>query len=89
MTRKGKYEPLRDYLDTKDDGRNSIRLTFEQIERIIGERLPRSAYVYSSWWGNRITADYSPPHATAWHEAGWMVADHSLAHRVVEFVRMS
>ena len=89
MKSSSKYAPLRDYLDEVDDGRDSLELTFKQIERIIGEKLPRSAYIYSSWWGNRISANYSPPHASAWHETGWMVARHSLAYQVVEFVRMS
>ena len=88
MKRRLKYDPLRDYLDRKDDGRDRLQLTFEQIESIIGERLPRSAYVHPSWWGNRINANYVTSHANAWHDAGWMVARHSLAHRVVEFVRM-
>ena len=51
----GKYDGLTAYLESLDA--NRVRLTFGQIERIIGARLPPSAHqVTNAWWAN----DHSP-----------------------------
>lgn len=46
----GKYDGLYTYLD-KSKSKN-IKLTYNEIEKIIGCSLPVSAYRYRPWWGN-------------------------------------
>ena len=87
MKRRLKYDPLYGYLAKQEPGSNRLWLTFEQIEGILNEPLPLSAYKHPSWWGNRPYADYVPPHAAAWQKAGWRVGQVDLARRVVEFER--
>lgn len=44
------YDPL-----SRELGRTraqTIRLTFSEIEEILGRSLPPSAYKFSAWWGN-------------------------------------
>ena len=44
------YGKFGDYLDERNDESFSIR--FEEIEKIIGQKLSASAYQYTAWWGN-------------------------------------
>ncbi|MEA3350769.1 MAG: hypothetical protein U9Q82_09130, partial [Chloroflexota bacterium] len=47
-----KYTPIYEYLSELPQSRNEIILTFDQIEKIIGDDLPKSAYEYRPWWSN-------------------------------------
>lgn len=78
-----KYGPLEDYF--KAQKLSTIRLTFKEIEEIIGSDLPMSAKKYSAWWSNDKT--YSHPQANAWLFSGWEVNGMSLG-EWVEFKRM-
>ena len=40
----GKYTPLENYLRDLPDSQREITLGFEQIERILNDKLPPSAY---------------------------------------------
>lgn len=44
-----KYEPLAIELRNVSESVEEISLTFEEIESIIGEKLPRSAYTDRTW----------------------------------------
>jgi hypothetical protein len=46
----GKYTQLGEYL--KAHKAAEIRLSFEQIERIIGSKLPPSSKEHRAWWSN-------------------------------------
>jgi len=72
----GKYYLLEKYLDRQSAP--EITLTFPEIERIIGEPIPASAYKYPAWWANggHIQAD-------AWLNAGWKVGELKLGKSVV------
>ena len=48
----GKYTPLENYLRDLPDSQREITLGFEQIERILNDKLPPSAYEYWAWWAN-------------------------------------
>jgi hypothetical protein len=48
----GKYTPLEKYLRDLPEGQREITLRFEQIERILNDKLPPSAYEYWAWWAN-------------------------------------
>jgi hypothetical protein len=62
-----KYDPLYDFLK-KSDAKKVI-LTFDDIEKIIGTNLPKSAKKHAAWW------DGSERHSqsTAWIDAGFKV----------------
>lgn len=66
-----KYQSLTDYL--KNSGENTLRLTFKEIEDILGSSLPESAYTYNVWWGNSNQTS-----ALHWLKAGYIVTDYSI-----------
>jgi hypothetical protein len=79
-----KYEPLPQFLTA---GRTSAtRLSFAEIERILGFKLPKSAYEHEAWWANNATGH---SHARAWLDAGWRTENVDLAARKVTFQRSS
>jgi len=61
-----KYDPLREFLEKQS--RPLIRMSFEQIERIIGEDLPPSARHHRAWWSNNPS---NSAMTRAWREAGF------------------
>ena len=44
------YQKFGSYLE-KLNGK-PVYITFEEIEKILGEKLPDSAYQYDAWWSN-------------------------------------
>jgi hypothetical protein len=62
----GKYEPLSNFLQKQSA--DEVRLSFEQIERIIGEKLPASAHEHRAWWSNNPNNSVM---TKAWIEAGF------------------
>jgi hypothetical protein len=82
----GKYTPLEKYLSDLPKPTREIRLTFEQIEKILGFNLPPSAYEDRRWWdkekeGNHVTA-------RAWSNAGWKVESLDVSSKCVKFIRV-
>jgi hypothetical protein len=59
-------------------------MSFEQIERILGFKLPKSAYEHEAWWSNNATGH---SHARAWLAAGWRTQDVDIEGRKVTFHR--
>lgn len=78
----GKYEPLPQFLSTKPGATH--RLSFEQIERVLGFKLPKSAYEHEAWWSNNASGH---SHSRTWLEAGWRTQAVDLAARKVTFSR--
>jgi len=72
-----KYEPLTHYLQ-KNTG--SVRLTYSEIEKIIGDELPPSATEYQEWWGND---DDTHPQSISWRKAGYKVSQVELGKYVI------
>ena len=64
----------------------SIRLSFSEVEEIIGRPLPGSAYRFNAWWGNETSLKAGHSQANAWMRAGFE-AKVSLKQRLVEFRR--
>jgi hypothetical protein len=64
-----KYEPLYDHL--KRQHLRRVRMSFAQIEKLIGAVLPPGARVHRAWWANEI--DGAQSHAQAWMDAGYRV----------------
>ncbi len=77
-----KYEPLPQFLGSSRV--STKRLTFADIERVLGFKLPKSAYEHEAWWSNNATGH---SHARAWLNAGWQTQDVDLAGRKVTFRR--
>jgi hypothetical protein len=83
--RSSRYQPLRDYLSGRSDP--VLRLTFSQIEEILGASLPASARKYRPWWANEAAGTHV--HARAWLDSERRTANVDLNAATVEFVRLS
>jgi len=84
-TRKiGKYSPLGDYLTRRQRPISYVTLSFAEIEKIIGDNLPFSAFEHQHWWGNAA----SRAQAKAWLNAGWIVHDVNLDDKTVIFKKV-
>jgi hypothetical protein len=77
-----KYEPLPQFLASV--GGTAHRISFAEIERILGFKLPKSAYQHEAWWSNNATGH---SHARAWLQSGWRTEAVDLAARKVTFLR--
>ncbi len=74
-----KYDPLRHHLVNLR--RDEWRATFDQIEDILGFRLPYSARSYSAWWNNE--EEGSHVQAKEWRKSGWRTAEINLTGETV------
>jgi hypothetical protein len=79
-----KYEPLPQFLGSV--GGSLHRMNFSEIERILGFKLPKSAYEHEAWWSNNATGH---SHAHAWMKFGWRTEAVDLAARKVTFQHSS
>ncbi|SRR5579871_896110 len=79
-----KYAPLRTHLAEAAGAR--LRLSFREIEGILGFELPRSAREYAPWWAN---TGGSHVQAEAWLSTGWRTCDVDVAGEAVSFERAS
>ena len=62
-----KYTPLYAYLSAQTAPQ--LTLTLQEIESILGDRLPPSAYRHIQWWSNSATKAY--PYSHAWTDTGY------------------
>jgi hypothetical protein len=78
-----KYDSLITYLKGRED--HVFRLSFAEVERILGDSLPESARKYAAWWSN---SPVDPTHSWAreWVASGWR-AYPKFADSSVEFRR--
>ena len=61
-----RYAPLRQHLaGLKDD---EWRVSFADLERVLGFSLPDSARHYTAWWANHNSGSR---HSSAWLDQGW------------------
>lgn len=81
--RLGKYEPLAEWLKGRDVNETEIRVSIDDIERLLGDALPPYA-AHRSWWAND---HYSRSQSIAWLRAGWRVKDVDFEAREVTFQR--
>jgi len=80
-----KYEPLLRFLQARFDA-VSIRLSFAEIDEVLGFQLPRSARDHQAWWSNTRQGH---SHAAAWLDAGWRTAMLDLPGQRITFVKSS
>ena len=77
-----KYEALPQFLASV--GGAAHRMSFREIETVLGFKLPKSAYEHEAWWSNNATGH---SHARAWLKFGWRTEAVDLAGRKVTFQR--
>lgn len=75
------YEPLVQFLAAARGG--AVRLSFAEIERALGRRLPSSARKHQAWWANSD----SHTQAATWMAAGWQTEQVDLGGETVVFAR--
>lgn len=78
-----KYEPLTSYLRAQRG--NQIRMSFAEIERVIGLKLPPSADTHRAWWSNNPSNNVM---TKAWLEAGFESEQVDLSSRKLVFRRL-
>lgn len=76
---KGKYAPLFDFLREQTD--RVVTLKYEEIEKILGNKLPASAYKHKAWWGNTRSGTYVQ--SASWLEANFRVEEVFFGEEVV------
>jgi hypothetical protein len=74
-----KYSPLADFLRAQQ--RDEVRMTFSEIERIIGSPLPRSHH-YRAWWSNN---SFNSVMTKVWLDAGFRSAEVDIKRRRLVF----
>lgn len=79
----GAYLALARHLNSMEQSVAQVSMTFQDIERILGKELPRSAYEYRAWWAN----DLQKPQSAAWLDEGWRATSVNTSGRRVTFVR--
>ena len=63
-----------------------ILMTFVEVEEVIGDKLPRSAFQYRPWWSNNPSNHVN---AEAWLRAGYKTADVDMEERKLVFRKAS
>jgi peptidoglycan/xylan/chitin deacetylase (PgdA/CDA1 family) len=79
-----KYEVLKAFLQARQQ--SHLRMSFDEVAKAAGTKLPASAYRYPAWWAN----DPSGAHvqARAWLDAGFRAEQVDLEAKRVVFVRV-
>ena len=80
----GKYMPLEKYLSDLAESTREISLTFDQIEKILVDRLPPSAYEDRRWWDHETEGNHV--NQRAWSNAGWKIESLDVNKKWVTFV---
>ncbi len=85
MTHTGvyKYEPFTEFL--RRQSRAVVRMSFDEIERVIGAKLPPSATHHRAWWSNNAQNNVM---TKAWKDAGFESEDVDMKGRRVAFRRV-
>lgn len=77
-----KYEPLSDYLKSKNHDR--VPMTFSELEKLIDDALPPSARKHRAWWSNNPSNSVI---TRAWLDAGYITRDVDLGAEKLVFRR--
>lgn len=82
---RGKYAPLYRHLIAMAGF--DWRVSFAEIEAILGFELPASARLYRPWWSNQKRSS-GHSHALAWYAAGWKTRAVDLEAETLVFERV-
>jgi CBS domain-containing protein len=80
-----RFTPLGIFLQNQPGNVDKLRLTFSEIEKIIGGELPPSAYNYRNWWDNNPE---SRPQSRSWLDVGWRAGYRNISGKYIMFVRV-
>ena len=78
-----KYAPLTEFLRRQSG--TVVRMSFAEIERVIGAKLPPSATHHRAWWSNNAQNNVM---TKAWKDAGFESEDVDMQGRRVAFRRV-
>lgn len=78
-----KYAPLEDFLEGSK--KSEVPMNFEEIEKLIGGKLPVSSKKYHAWWSNESTTHVQ---SVAWKNAGYKTAEVDLEGETLVFRRI-
>ena len=78
-----KYQPLTEFLRRQSGA--VVRMSFDEIERVIGAKLPPSATHHRAWWSNNAQNNVM---TKAWKDAGFESEDVDMKRRRVAFRRV-
>jgi hypothetical protein len=79
----GKYDRLGTYL--REQGWAEIPMTFAEIERVVGTKLPKSQE-YPAWWSNSVTNNVM---TKVWLDAGYETSQVDARGRKLVFKRIA
>jgi hypothetical protein len=79
----GKYQPLGDYL--RQQGTELVAMKFEEIERIVGSKLPEKSQLHRPWWSNNPNNNVM---TKVWLDAGYRTEQVDMASRRLVFRRI-
>lgn len=86
-----KYLPLARFLLGVPKTRDSVEISFSQLERILGSRLPPAAERHQAWWWNPTPEKrkHRRVQALAWLSVGWetRMSKKNVAARIAVFQR--
>lgn len=78
------YAPLAEHLQSQPFEVERLQKTFEEIEQILGTKLPDSAREHRSWWANDSVGHVQ---SQQWLAAGWRVAGINMTEGLITFSR--
>ncbi len=81
----GKYAPLENYFRDLPASQREVTLAFAQIERILKDKLPSSAYEDRRWWDHQKEGNHV--NLRAWSNAGWKIESLDVSKKRVKLVR--
>jgi len=82
----GKYTPLENYLRDLPANQKGVVLSFKQIEKILNDKLPASAYEDRRWWDHETEGNHV--NKRAWANAGWKVESVDFNRKQARLVRV-
>jgi len=82
----GKYIPLEKYLRDLPESQKEVNFRFEQIEGILNDKLPSSAYEDQRWWEHEKEGNHV--NMRAWTNAGWKIESLDVNKKWVKLVRI-
>jgi hypothetical protein len=78
----GKYQPLGEFL--RHQQTDEVAMTFAEIERVIGAKLPPNSPNYPAWWSNNPTNNVM---TKVWLDAGFRAEQVDVRNRRLVFRR--
>ena len=82
----GKYTPLENYLRDLPENQREVTLHFDEIERILNNKLPSSAYEDERWWEHETEGNHV--NRRAWTHAGWKIGSLDISQKWVKLIRI-